>query len=80
MSDSLNDVLKKISKKYGDGVAKFGADDLAVDGILSLGSPMIDYCLYGGVPEGRIIELSGAEGSGKTTTSFLILHLIVKKN
>ena len=72
MSDSLNDVLKKISKKYGDGVAKFGADDLAVDGILSLGSPMIDYCLYGGVPEGRIIELSGAEGSGKTTTSFLI--------
>lgn len=72
MSDSLNDVLKKISKKYGDNVAKFGADDLAVDGILSLGSPMIDYCLYGGVPEGRIIELSGAEGSGKTTTSFLI--------
>lgn len=72
MADSLNDVLKKISKKYGDNVAKFGADDLAVDGILSLGSPMIDYTLYGGVPEGRIIELSGAEGSGKTTTSFLI--------
>lgn len=72
MTDSLNDVLKKISKKYGEGVAKFGADDLAIDGILSLGSPMIDYCLYGGVPEGRIIELSGAEGSGKTTTSFLI--------
>ncbi len=72
MSDSLNDVLKKISKKYGDNVAKFGADDLAVDGILSLGSPMIDYCLYGGVPEGRTIELSAAEGSGTTTTSFLI--------
>jgi recombination protein RecA len=72
MADSLNDVLKKISKKYGDNVAKFGADDLAIDGILSLGSPMIDYTLYGGVPEGRIIELSGAEGSGKTTTSFLI--------
>lgn len=72
MSDSLTEVLKKISKKYGDGVAKFGADDLAIDGILSLGSPMIDYTLYGGVPEGRIIELSGAEGSGKTTTSFLI--------
>lgn len=72
MSDSLNEVLKKISKKYGDGIAKFGADDLTIDGILSLGSPSIDYCLYGGIPEGRIIELSGAEGSGKTTTSFLI--------
>lgn len=72
MSDSLNEVLKKISKKYGNGIAKFGADDLTIDGILSLGSPSIDYCLYGGIPEGRIIELSGAEGSGKTTTSFLI--------
>lgn len=69
---TLNDVLKNISKKYGDGVAKFGADDLSIDGVLSLGSPMIDYCLYGGVPEGRIIEFSGAEGSGKTSTSFLV--------
>ena len=71
MSD-LSSVLKDISKKYGSGVAKFGADDLTVDGILSLGSPMIDYCLYGGIPEGRIIEFSGAEGSGKTSTAFLV--------
>ena len=69
---TLNDVLKSIYKKYGDSVAKFGADDLSIDGVLSLGSPMIDYCLYGGVPEGRIIEFSGAEGSGKTSTSFLV--------
>lgn len=71
MSDSLNDVLKKISKKYGDNVAKFGADDLTIDGVLSLGSPMADYCLYGGIPEGRITEFSGPEGSGKTTTAIL---------
>lgn len=69
---TLDEVLKGISKKYGDNVAKFGAEDLSVDGVLSLGSPMIDYCLYGGVPEGRIIEFSGAEGSGKTSTSFLV--------
>lgn len=69
---TLDEVLKTISKKYGDNVAKFGADDLSIDGVLSLGSPMIDYCLYGGVPEGRIIEFSGAEGSGKTSTSFLV--------
>ena len=73
MSDkTLNEVLKTIEKKYGDTIAKFGADDLSVDGVLSLGSPMIDYTLYGGVPEGRIIEFSGAEGSGKTSTSFLV--------
>ena len=72
MPDNLDSVLKKITKKYGTGVAKFGADDLTIDGVLSLGSPMIDYCLYGGIPEGRIIEFSGAEGSGKTSTAFLV--------
>lgn len=72
MGDSLAQVLKKISKEYGDNIAKIGAEDLTIDGILSLGSPMVDYCLYGGIPEGRIVEFSGAEGSGKTTTAFLV--------
>ena len=40
---TLNSVLKNISKKYGDNVAKFGAEDLAIDGVLSLGSPMVDF-------------------------------------
>lgn len=72
MADTLKSVLKQISKKYGDNIAKIGADALEVDGVLSLGSPMVDYCLYGGIPEGRIVEFSGAEGSGKTTTAFLV--------
>lgn len=69
---SLRDCLKSISKKYGDGVVKIGVDDLSVDGMLSLMSPSADFATYGGIPEGRVIELSGAEGSGKTTTAFLI--------
>lgn len=68
----LQSVLKDIGKKFGGGVVKVGVDDLAIDGVLSLGSPTFDYCVYGGVPEGRIIELSGSEGSGKTTTAFMI--------
>ena len=40
---------------------------------------MLDYCLYGGIPEGRIIELSGAEGSGKTTTAFMIAASYIKE-
>ena len=69
---SLNEVLKSLNKKFGENVVKIGADSLEVDGILSLGSPMADYCLYGGIPEGRIVEFSGAEGSGKTSTAFLV--------
>ena len=70
-NDSLGEVMKKISKKYGDNVVRVGAQDLTVDGVLSLGSPSLDFCIYGGVPEGRIVEFSGPEGSGKTTNAFL---------
>lgn len=71
MAESLQDVLKDIAKKYGENVIKTGVEGLEVDGVLSLGSPSFDYCLYGGLPEGRIVEFSGAEGSGKTTSAFL---------
>lgn len=70
-NDSLAEVMKRISKKYGDNVVRVGAQDLTVDGVLSLGSPSLDFCIYGGVPEGRIVEFSGPEGSGKTTNAFL---------
>lgn len=64
-SKNLNEVLKSISKKYGDNVVKYGIDSLDIDGTLSLGSPGLDFAIYGGIPEGRVVEFSGAEGSGK---------------
>ena len=70
-NDSLQDVIKQINKKFGDNIAKVGAESLTVDGTLSLGSPSLDFSIYGGIPEGRIVEMCGAEGSGKTTNSFL---------
>ena len=42
MADTLQSILKQIGKKYGENVAKIGADDLTVDGVLSFGSPMLD--------------------------------------
>lgn len=69
---NLSDVLKNISKKYGDNVVKRGVDSLDVDGILSLGTPTFDFAVYGGIPEGRIVEFCGAEGGGKTTTAFMV--------
>lgn len=72
MENNLAEALKKFKKKYGESVVKVGVDALEVDGVLSLGSPSFDFCLYGGIPEGRIIELSGAEGSGKTSSAFMI--------
>lgn len=68
----LRSSLKDIQKKFGDSVVKIGVEDLGCDGVLSLGSPSFDFCVYGGIPEGRIVEFSGAEGSGKTTTAFIV--------
>lgn len=76
---NLNEILKGITKEYGESVVKFGVEDLAVDGVISLGSPSADFSLYGGIPEGRIVEFSGAEGSGKTTTAFICAGMYQKK-
>ncbi|MBO7696667.1 MAG: hypothetical protein J6T10_28905 [Methanobrevibacter sp.] len=75
----LKSVLKDIAKQYGDSVVKFGVDNLVVDGVLSLGSPSADFALYGGIPEGRIVEFSGPESSGKTTTAFICAGMYQKK-
>lgn len=76
---NLNDVIKKISKDFGENVVKFGVNDLSIDGMLSLGSPSADFALYGGIPEGRITEFSGAEGSGKTSSAFICAGMYQKK-
>jgi recombination protein RecA len=39
---------------------------------ISTGIPVVDECLSGGIPKGRIVEIFGPESSGKTT---LMLHL-----
>ena len=69
MSD-LSSVLKDISKKYGSGVAKFGADDLTVDGILSLGSPLIIVYMVEYQRE-ELLNLVGQKAQVKQVQPFL---------
>lgn len=77
---SLTEILRSINKKYGtqteDGktspIATLGCSGIGKMGSLSLRSPSLDYCVYNSIPEGRIIEISGKEGSGKTTAAFLL--------
>lgn len=79
---SLADVIKQINKKFSDEkntVAKFGVDAVTSSGTLSLGSPGLDYCLYNNLPEGKMIEISGSESSGKTTLCFLIAADYIRK-
>ena len=77
--DCLADILKDVNKKFGEGVMTVGVEDLTEYGTLSLGSPGFDFCLYNSFPERKIVEFCGAEGSGKTTTAYLVAASYIRK-
>ena len=74
---ALEAALAHIEKNYGKGaVMRLGAVPTAAVDVIPTGSMTHDMALgVGGLPKGRIIELFGAESSGKTT---LALHCIAE--
>lgn len=75
----LNDILKDISKKQGKSVISIGVEDLTNYGTLTIGSPGLDFCWYNSFPEKKIIEITGPEGSGKTTLAYMVCGAFIKK-
>ncbi len=79
---ALEQAIGKISKEFGEGsIMKLGNNlNMEVD-IISTGSLNLDMALgVGGVPKGRIIEIYGAESSGKTTIALHIAAETQKAN
>lgn len=74
---ALELAIKQIQKDFGDGaIMKLGENTRMNIGIIPTGSLNLDNALgIGGVPRGRIVEIYGAESSGKTT---LTLHIIAE--
>ncbi len=73
----LDQTLAQIRRRYGEGaLMRLGeATHLKVEAIPT-GSLALDIALgVGGVPRGRIIEIYGAEGAGKTT---LCQHIVAE--
>jgi recombination protein RecA len=76
-SGSLSLALKDIEKKYGTGSIMrlvTGEQPTQID-TLSTGVFSLDRILGGGIARGRVAELYGSEGSGKTT---LALQVVVE--
>ncbi len=77
--DKMLDVtLQQIEKQFGRGaVMKLGEHPMNEGiGIIPTGSLALDLALgVGGIPRGRIMEVFGPEGSGKTT---VCLHIIAE--
>ncbi len=74
---ALELALKQIQKDFGEGsIMKLGANTKMQVESVSTGSLNLDTALgIGGVPRGRVVEIYGAESSGKTT---LTLHIVAE--
>ena len=74
-TEALKSALAQIEKQLGKGsIMRLGGDTkLEIEGI-STGSLAIDLALGGkGVPRGRVTEVFGPEGSGKTTLCLTLI-------
>jgi len=74
----LDNVLKQIQKSYGEGAIMWLGEDSVTTNVdvIPTGSLALDMALgVGGVPRGRMVEIFGAEASGKTT---LALHIVAE--
>ena len=69
--------IKQIKKDFGEGsIMKLGENTHMNIEVIPTGSLNLDLALgLGGVPRGRVVEVYGAESSGKTT---IALHIIAE--
>jgi recombination protein RecA len=79
--NDLERAVQEIEKQFGEGSIMRLGDDFALDvPSISTGALALDLALgVGGVPRGRIIEIFGPEGSGKTTLALNIVANAQKK-
>jgi recombination protein RecA len=74
----LDLALSQIEKAHGKGAVMRLGEHVGVNGVavIPTGSLALDVALgIGGIPKGRIVEVYGPEGSGKTT---VCLHVIAE--
>src|SRR5687768_2961939 len=74
----LDLALQQIEKQHGKGAVMRLGEHTGVNGVgvIPTGSLALDVALgIGGMPRGRIVEVYGPEGSGKTT---VCLHVIAE--
>src|SRR5690348_17722000 len=72
---ALETALVQIERQFGKGsVMRLGDEARAPVEVIPTGSIALDVALgIGGLPRGRVVEIYGPEGSGKTS---LALHAI----
>lgn len=74
---AVDQAISQVERAYGKGaIMRFTDDEVVPVEVISTGALSLDMALgVGGVPRGRIIEIFGHEGTGKTT---LALHIVAE--
>ena len=70
--------ISKIGREVKNSLVRLGDKPVLRVPCIASGLPTLDFDVlqYGGIPRGRIVEIFGAEASGKTTTA---LHLTAQE-
>ena len=66
--------LSRIQLQYGIDALDMAAEGPADPDRLSTGSLSLDHAIGGGIPLGRVTEIFGPEGTGKTTLALNIIR------
>ncbi len=75
-SIEVDGAIQRVQKSFGSGAIQRLDDDITPHPHLPTGVGSVDAALgIGGVPKGRVVEIFGPPGGGKTT---LALHLIAR--
>lgn len=69
---TLEEVMKDINTRFKTKIINVGLVYEKMPTI-PFSSPAMNYMLYGGLPMGRLVEFSGGEGGGKTTSALDIV-------
>lgn len=79
--DILEQALIEIRSKFGDGaIMRLGDEVQRVAEVIPSGILPLDVALgIGGIPRGRVVEIFGPEGGGKTTIALHVLAEAQKK-
>lgn len=68
MGLKLDEIVKNVNKAQKEEIISKGLSEYAYQRI-PFTSLRMNYCTYGGVPKGKLIEFYGEEHGGKTTTA-----------
>lgn len=75
--NAVDQAISQVERAYGKGaIMRLTGDEIVPVEVIPTGALALDLALgVGGVPRGRIIEVFGHEGTGKTT---LALHIVAE--